>query len=363
MRQTSLTKNYIIDLDQKLDKLIELYVAVLGERHRAKITKVLTEIPILFTGTNDKWIQFVRKVNLANKYASGDKLVPVANLEKVSNYVQNKAKDSAVTKDSLAFFDIIAKNMRKEDKGVCIDLLTRQMSTYTASCTMEASNDLSEVITYIHFPLEVRCRDCVLVHELFHAISTFIGKKQNGKAMYGSGLTGMVKVEGNPKEELPEGITIKEFEKLNKFNEMFTEYLTQKTIIKMQEQGLKILNEEEFVSAYNNGLLFMKYLFEKIEPELIDYYISGDFVGLKNAVGAERFNKLLDLSDAFFDTIPDILLVSARVTLEKVRTTQDMIKYADQLTAKNPSSPFFKKCLEMKNLTDEIVEQINQSTL
>jgi len=359
MKQSELTKKYLLNFDKIMPILAKYYVELFGSKYKTRINNRLKNLPVVFTGDKEDWGQMLKILAIAYS-AKGKRPEYEAGLK----YVQTLSlKDrNLLTEDGVKFLEAYLKGLNKEDALNYINDIS-EFKIYSACCYYDITSDLSKVKIFVHFPIggDEFLRDKTIVHELLHVIAVHMGVAENGKINFGGGLQNYVKkleTEGETFEVAPDI-----FNKTELFNEALTEHYTIKILNKMAQNKEMLVYSNYLKSTYEKVLPIMSYVFDRLEPLLKDCYMSGDVQPIVDLIGQENYIKLLKYNNEIYLSNLDFTLAQAHSeNPELFKQTSDLIKNAQRLPYLNyaKDNAVFGYICELKQIADQAEAKIQK---
>ena len=360
--QSNFSKKYLINLDDKLQTLVEYFVAFFGEENREYIEKMINSTPIIFTGDTEAWHSTLEVINEEHKKRglirkeSLEGLKYVESLDEFLDCYQLREKE-------LEYITPYLDNYYTGDARNYFAIVSSYQSRYSGACIYDVISDFSEVKAFVHIPLSWRrlIDDEIVIHELLHTISIRIKSILDDTFVYCSGFKTNSKFKGVTGEWFKTPEQKREHAVLECFNETVTEYFTNQIARQMKKDGVFIVNDESSESIYDTRVNVMSYLFEKLEPQLRQAYITGDIEWLKEVLGDDydtvlEFNsKLAEFYYAYANTIS-----CAIREVEGINSERDVIENAhllpqeDDLYYRKPYGEFRK----IKQIADRLEEKL-----
>ena len=349
--QSEITKKYLFDFDKVLPKLLTYYTKLFGYNYREQIQQALNSTTIFVYAQNDMWIEFLKT---AHKKGYNAKMR--GELKKGIDYVVSLSQDNQpLVNECIEGIAIKIDESQEHIKDIINKMINAKTNGAYVSGTDKDYNFNGSVLFVMS--KERLFGDLLIFHEFLHAISCKIKTIEGQRYQYEGFIypRKLYKKDETPLEPTKMDMLCSDL------NETATQYFANKLFKEHIGKKQSFINVEDDCSGYNNALLVMNYMYEKLEPQMKELYINADYEGLIKFFGQQNFEKILDINTYFLRQC-DINLFVPVVSFfaKKPVSAGDIIKNTSILPQMGEEGyhPAFDKIREIKAITESLSKKV-----
>jgi len=358
--QSEFSKNYLINLDDKLQVITEYFVAFFGEKSREQIEKMINSTPIIFTGDTESWYKTLEIINEEHQKRRIERQEVLDGLKYVES-LDEFFDCNQLREKELEYISPYLKNFYTGDAQNYIASLSSYQGRYLGVCFYDVISDFSEVKAFVHIPLSWRwfVQDKTIIHELLHTISIKIKSILDDTLVCCSGFKINSKLKGVSGEWYKTPEQRREHDILESFNETVTEYFTDQITRELKNNGFFIVNDESSRSIYDTAVNVMSYLFDRLGSQFRQAYITGDVEWLRDVLG-DDFNTVLKINSNLSEFYYANTISNAIREVEGINEETDVIEKAELLPQEDDlyHREIYDEFRKIKQIADRIEQNL-----